>query len=425
MKKRVVVLGSQWGDEGKGKIVDLIAKEADFVVRFQGGHNAGHTLVIDGQKTILHLIPSGILQKGVVAILAPGMVISPKALCQEMDSLIEQGITVGDNLWVSEQATLLLPYHIALDKAREKAVSKIGTTQRGIGPAYEDKVARRAFKMGEVFDRPNIEADIQEILKYYNFILTEYHQAEPVSFELVKAELDLVRQRLRSHIRNTTTPLHDAIEQNKMILFEGAQGTLLDIDHGTYPYVTSSHTIAGGIPASCGIALNAIEEVIGVTKAYCTRVGNGPFPTELLNDLGAQIQKQGQEFGATTGRPRRCGWFDAVMARYSARVNGLTALAITKMDVLDTLTELKICTAYQYQGKQIVTPPAHALALSECEPIYETLPGWQQTTKGITQWSDLPMPAQRYLNRLSELTGTPISVVSTGPDRKETIWVSE
>tara|TARA_R110002110_G_scaffold400317_1_gene616619 strand:+ start:34697 stop:35983 length:1287 start_codon:yes stop_codon:yes gene_type:complete len=425
MSKRIVVLGSQWGDEGKGKIVDLIAHSSKYVVRFQGGHNAGHTLVINGEKTILHLIPSGILHDNVMAILAPGMVVSPQALVTEMDELISKGVPVTKRLLLSDQATLLLPYHIAIDKAREQAKNKIGTTQRGIGPCYEDKVARRAFKIGELFASKDILSEIKEILAYYNFMLEHYYKVDTVRFEDVQKEVELAQERFAGLVCETTPLLHQALDADEQILFEGAQGTLLDIDHGTYPYVTSSHTSAGGVPASCGISPRVLDEILGVTKVYCTRVGSGPFPTELTEEVGASIQKQGQEFGATTGRPRRCGWFDAVMAKHCANINGFTALAMTKLDVLDHLAEIKICTGYQYLGEHRATPPNHADALELCEPVYETLPGWQASTKGVQQWAALPEKAKQYLQRLEELVGVKIAIVSTGPDREETLWVKK
>lgn len=421
----MVVLGSQWGDEGKGKLVDLIANKVKYVVRFQGGHNAGHTLVIRGDKTILHLIPSGILHPDVKAILAPGMVVSPSALVKELDSLMQKGFDVQHKLLISDQATVLLPYHAAIDKAREKAFQKIGTTQRGIGPAYEDKIARRGFKFGSLWHSPDFEAELKEVLNYHNFMLKNYYDAPEVEFSDVQAEIALVRDRLFASVTDTTTILHQAIEENDPILFEGAQGTLLDIDHGTYPYVTSSHTIAGGVAVSCGIPPAAVDEVLAVTKAYSTRVGSGPFPTELTDETGTFIQKQGGEFGATTGRPRRCGWFDAVMGRYSAKINGFTGIALTKLDVLDGLAELKICTAYRYNNELRSTPPNHAFALAQCEPVYETLPGWQESTRGIVNWEDLPLNAKRYIQRLETLLSVKIVLVSTGPDREETLWVDE
>jgi adenylosuccinate synthase len=425
MSKRVVVLGSQWGDEGKGKIVDLIAHSSKYVVRFQGGHNAGHTLVINGEKTILHLIPSGILHDNVMAILAPGMVVSPQALVKEMDELIAKGVPVTKRLLLSDQATLLLPYHVAIDKAREQAKNKIGTTQRGIGPCYEDKVARRAFKIGQLFADKDILSEIKEVLSYYNFMLEHYYKVDTVRFADVQKEVELAQERFAGLVCETTPLLHQALAADDKILFEGAQGTLLDIDHGTYPYVTSSHTSAGGVPSSCGISPKVLDEILGVTKVYCTRVGSGPFPTELTDSVGESIQKQGQEFGATTGRPRRCGWFDAVMAKHCANINGFTALAMTKLDVLDHLAEIKICIGYQYLGERRVTPPNHADTLELCEPVYETWPGWQESTKGMQQWDALPKKAKQYLQRLEELVGVKIALVSTGPDREETLWVKK
>lgn len=422
MKKRTVVLGCQWGDEGKGKIVDLIANRSDYVVRFQGGHNAGHTLVIDGKKTILHLIPSGILHDNVFALLAPGMVISPAALIKEMDELVAKDIPVTDRLRISDQATLLLPYHIAIDIARERSKDSIGTTKRGIGPCYEDKVARRAFKVGELYGRDDLVDRICQVLDYHNHMLQHYYQVDTISRDQIEREIDMARQRFEGLVCETTPLLHEAIEKDQRILFEGAQGTLLDIDHGTYPFVTSSHTSAGGVSTSCGVSPLALQEIVGVTKVYCTRVGNGPFPTELQDNVGEHLQNQGQEFGATTGRPRRCGWFDAVMARHCAKINGFTALAMTKLDVLDSLSEVKICIGYQYKGDKRQVPPSDVLALGACEPIYETLPGWQQSTRGVKHWDDLPAAAKRFLERIESLVGVTIAVVSTGPDREETLW---
>lgn len=421
----MVVLGSQWGDEGKGKIVDLISNQVKYVVRYQGGHNAGHTLVIQGEQLILHLIPSGILHPNVTAVLGPGMVVSPQALIKELDELKQKGVDAQEKILISDQATLLLPYHIAIDKAREKAPQKIGTTQRGIGPAYEDKVARRGFKYGDLLFNHKLEEEIKDVLDYHNFFLTNYYNAQAVSLVEVTKELDLIRARLKDKIVDSAALLHNAIDNNDRILFEGAQGALLDIDHGTYPYVTSSNTTAGGVPIGCGIAPSALDEIIAVTKAYSTRVGNGPFPSELTDEIGAKLQQKGNEFGATTGRPRRCGWFDAVMAKYSAKLNGFTGIALTKLDVLDELDEIKICVAYQFQGERRETPPHHALAIEQCEPIYETLPGWKQSTKGALDWNALPVNAQNYISRIEELLNVKVVIVSTGPDRKETLWLDQ
>lgn len=425
MSKKLVVLGSQWGDEGKGKVVDLIANQVNYVVRYQGGHNAGHTLVIDDDKIILHLIPSGILHQNVTAVLAPGMVISPQALVSEIDQLAQRGFDVADKILLSDQATILLPYHIAIDKAREGAAKKIGTTQRGIGPAYEDKISRRGFKFSSILYNTSFEQELKEVLDYHNFLLQNYYQAPAVTFDAVRAEIDLIHTRLKDKIVDTTALLHDVIESDNTILFEGAQGALLDIDHGTYPFVTSSNTTVGGVPVGCGISPKAIDEVIAVMKVYTTRVGQGPFPSELTGSVGQHLQQEGHEFGATTGRPRRCGWFDAVMGSYSAKVNGFTGIALTKLDVLDKLEEIKICVAYQYQGEKRTTPPHHATALEQCEPIYETLPGWQTSTKGVLHWTDLPENAKNYISRLQELLNVKVAMISTGPDRKETIWLDK
>jgi len=427
MSKTVVVLGSQWGDEGKGKIVDLLTEKAQFVVRFQGGHNAGHTLVIDGNRMVLHLIPSGILHEGVQCILGQGVVISPQALLDEMDLLLSKGIPVFDRLKISSAATLVLPYHVALDKAREKAQGSkaVGTTGRGIGPAYEDKVARRALRMVDLLNSELFEQKLDAVLKYHNFVLTQYYQVEPIHKESILEEANKARQRLQSLIVDVPALLAKAYAQKATILFEGAQGALLDVDHGTYPYVTSSNTTAGGVATGSGFGPRYINEIIGVTKAYCTRVGGGPFPTELSDDIGQHLSKVGQEFGATTGRARRCGWFDAVAMRRSAQLNSLSFLAITKLDVMDELSEIKICTSYRYQGKVWDVPPIATEQLSECEPVYETWPGWQQSTKGIRNWDDLPVCAKKYLERLAELVGVPIGMVSTGADRRDTIMLAD
>lgn len=426
MSKTIVVLGSQWGDEGKGKIVDLLTEKAQVVVRFQGGHNAGHTLVIDGKKIVLHLIPSGILRPQVQCVLGQGVVISPGALLQEIELLSSKGIPVLERLKISGTATLVLPYHVALDKAREQAqgAKAVGTTGRGIGPAYEDKVARRALRVLDLLDPERFAEKLAHLVNYYNFILTNYYQVAPVEIEPILGEADLARQRLAHAIVDVPALLSASYQRGERIIFEGAQGALLDIDHGTYPYVTSSHTTAGGAATGSGFGPRYLEEIVGVTKAYCTRVGGGPFPTELTNEIGQHLSRVGQEVGATTGRQRRCGWFDAVATRRSAQLNSLTWLAITKMDVLDELAEIKICTHYRYKDEQIDIPPMDARWLAECEPVYESWPGWQCSTRGITRWEDLPLKAQHYLQRIAELVGTPIGMISTGPDRRETIMLA-
>ncbi|MFI4938370.1 MAG: adenylosuccinate synthase [Candidatus Berkiellales bacterium] len=425
MAKTMVILGGQWGDEGKGKIVDLLTEQAQFVVRFQGGHNAGHTLVIDGNKMVLHLIPSGILHPHAKCILGQGVVISPQALLDEMDLLISKGIPVQERLRLSGAATLVLPYHVALDKAREgiQGNKAVGTTCRGIGPAYEDKVARRALRVVDLFNPQRFAQKLEAILEYHNLVLTQYYKVAPVAKEPILAEAQLASERLKDLVVDVPALLAASYRDNAFIVFEGAQGTLLDIDHGTYPYVTSSNTTAGGVATGSGFGPRYLQEIIGVMKAYCTRVGGGPFPTELKDEVGQHLSTVGQEFGATTGRARRCGWFDAVAMRRSAQLNSLSGLAITKLDVLDGLAEVKICTRYRHQGEEWDVLPVDTELLSQCEPIYEVWPGWQQSTRGVKEWKALPEAAQKYLNRLSELVGTPIKLISTGADRRDTIML--
>ncbi len=427
MGKNIVILGSQWGDEGKGKIVDLLTPQADAVVRYQGGHNAGHTLVLNGKKTVLHLIPSGILHPKVQCFIGQGVVISPKALLMEISELEKQGVEVKKALKISSGAPLILPFHIALDQAQEKAKGKqaIGTTGRGIGPAYEDKIARRGLRVCDLEDMDVFKEKVKALLEYYNVILTQYYQSQPVDLEQVMLEIEETRDLLLSLACDTRIALHEIRVKGGHIIFEGAQGAMLDIDHGTYPFVTSSNTTAGGVAGGAGFGPKFLDEIVGVTKAYCTRVGSGPFPTELHDQAGEQLAKIGREVGATTGRPRRCGWFDVCLMRRSQEINSLTSLAITKLDVLDSFEAIKICTAYELDGKKIDYPPVQSEAFARCTPIYETLPGWQSPTKGATQWKQLPELAQQYLKRLSELVGLPISLVSTGPDRAETMIVNQ
>ncbi|MDQ3018464.1 MAG: adenylosuccinate synthase, partial [bacterium] len=400
---------------------------AQFVVRFQGGHNAGHTLVIDGNRMVLHLIPSGILHAGAQCILGQGVVISPQALLDEMDLLIAKGIPVPERLRISAAATLVLPYHVAIDKAREQAKGSkaVGTTCRGIGPAYEDKIARRALRVMDLFNSVLFEQKLEEILEYHNFILTQYYGAAPVAKEPILEEARKANHRLKDLVVDVPALLAASYADNATIVFEGAQGALLDIDHGTYPYVTSSSTTAGGVATGSGFGPRYLQEIIGVTKAYCTRVGGGPFPTELSNEIGKHLSLVGKEFGATTGRPRRCGWFDAVALRRSAQLNSLSGLAITKLDVLDGLTEINICTGYRYEDQVWEVPPVDTEVLAKCEPIYESWPGWQESTQGVKTWDGLPAAAQKYLNRLSDLVKTPIVMVSTGADRRDTIILRE
>ncbi len=423
MAKIVVVLGTQWGDEGKGKVVDLLTERADAVVRFQGGHNAGHTLVIDGQKTILHLIPSGILREHVTCLIGNGVVLSPSALLEELGRLEERGVPVRERLRISEACPLILPYHVALDHAREQARGKkaIGTTGRGIGPAYEDKVARRGLRLGDLFHRERFSAKLEEVLDYHNFALKHYFKAESLDYQQVLEETLSMADDLRNLTADVTGLAHAAYERGDRIMFEGAQGTLLDIDHGTYPYVTSSNTTAGGVATGSGIGPLSLDYILGITKAYTTRVGGGPFPTELFDDVGAHLAEKGHEFGATTGRPRRCGWLDGVALRRALKVNSISGLCITKLDVLDGLDSIRLCVGYTCEGEELETPPAAVETLEACEPVYEEMPGWQESTLGITRYEDLPQNARDYLRRLEELTEKPIDIVSTGPDRSQTI----
>ncbi|KJG08509.1 adenylosuccinate synthase [Photobacterium kishitanii] len=430
MANNVVVLGTQWGDEGKGKIVDLLTEDAKYVVRYQGGHNAGHTLVIDGEKTVLHLIPSGILRDNVKCIIGNGVVLSPDALMNEMGPLEARGIPVRERLFLSEACPLILPYHIALDQAREAARGKkaIGTTGRGIGPAYEDKVARRGLRVGDLFDKAAFAEKLKEVMAYHNFQLEHYYNAEPVSYEEVLEKVLSQADLLTSMVIDVTTELNDARLRGDKIMFEGAQGTLLDIDHGTYPYVTSSNTTAGGVAAGSGFGPRHLGYILGIAKAYCTRVGAGPFPTELYDGLdkqdpiGKHLGTVGNEFGATTGRLRRTGWFDAVAMRRAVQINSISGFCLTKLDVLDGLKELKICTGYKTKsGELLDVSPMAADAYEDLELIYETMPGWSETTFGAKTLDALPQAALDYIARIEELTGVPIDIISTGPDRNETI----
>lgn len=423
MGKNVVILGSQWGDEGKGKIVDMLMDEAHIAVRFQGGHNAGHTLVIDQQKTILRLIPSGILHKDVLCLIGNGVVLSPTALLQEMGELESRGIPVRERLRISEGCVLVLPYHIALDQAREKAKAKkaIGTTGRGIGPAYEDKVARRAIRFGDLFNEKYLATRLAEVLEYHNFVLQNYHQHDPIDYSQLFDNLLLQAKELKDLKIDVVQTLQEAHLQNKNIIFEGAQGTLLDVDQGTYPYVTSSNTTAGAASTGTGFGPRHFDYILGIMKAYTTRVGSGPFPTELQDDIGKTLAERGREFGSVTGRPRRCGWLDMVLLRRAIQLNSISGFCVTKLDVLDTMKTLKICTHYRLYGKEISIPPTETMLMAECEPVYEELPGWETSTQGVKNFSDLPINAQKYLLRIEFLAGVPIDMISTGPDRTETI----
>ena len=419
----IVIVGTQWGDEGKGKIVDLLAEYADIVVRFQGGNNAGHTMVVNGKQFIFHLIPSGILQKK-TCIIGNGVVVDPEVLLEELDRLNEKGIHVGpDELQISEKAHVIMPYHKAIDHAREKKKGdkKIGTTGRGIGPSYEDKATRRGIRFIDLIDPDVFREKVNANLEEKNFYLENYLSSETLNPEKIIEQYNKVAKRLESHITNISVVINRAIKEGKKILFEGAQGTHLDIDHGTYPYVTSSNTIAGNACCGAGIGPKEITGVLGVVKAYTTRVGLGPFPTELFDEIGDSIQKKGSEFGATTGRKRRCGWLDTVLLKNAVYLNGLTGLVITKLDILDGLESINICTGYEYKGEVLNDFPASLKVLAECKPIYETLSGWPEDITNIREMEDLPQNTKNYLNRISEMTETPIHIVSVGPARDETI----
>ncbi len=423
MANNVVVIGTQWGDEGKGKIVDLLTERAHAVVRFQGGHNAGHTLVIGKNKTVLHLVPSGILRQGVMCLIGNGVVLSLSALFKEVDELESRDVDVVERLRISESCPLIMPYHIGLDAAREKARGKaaIGTTGRGIGPAYEDKVARRGLRVADLFDAKGFSEKLAQVMEYHNFSLEHYFKCEPVDFQKTLDESLALAERLKPLVADVPALLEDYDKSGKPVLFEGAQGTLLDIDHGTYPFVTSSNTCAAAAATGAGVGPGRLGYVLGIAKAYTTRVGAGPFPTELQDDVGKLLSERGNEFGATTGRARRCGWFDAVIMRRSRQLNGITGLCITKLDVLDGLDTVRLCTAYRYEGELCQAPPSGAEALAKCEPVYEDLPGWKETTVGVKRRQDLPRNAQRYLDRIEEVSGARVDMISTGAERDETI----
>jgi adenylosuccinate synthase len=419
----VVVVGTQWGDEGKGKIVDLLAKYADFVVRFQGGNNAGHTMVISGEQFIFHLIPSGILQNK-ICVIGNGVVVDPAVLLEEIDRLNSRGIKVEpEKFKISEKAHLIMPYHKAVDIAREnfKGDQKIGTTGRGIGPAYEDKATRRGIRFIDLLDPEIFSEKVNTILNEKNFYLKNYFTAETVDSAQIIEQYNAFAIRLAPYVTNISIVINNAIKNDQQVLFEGAQGTHLDIDHGTYPFVTSSNTLAGNACCGAGIGPGAITEVIGIAKAYTTRVGRGPFPAELFDEIGDRIQKKGAEFGATTGRKRRCGWLDTVILRNAVRLNSLTGLTITKLDVLGGLESLKICTGYEYEGEILHDFPASLKLLAACKPVYETVPGWSEDISAITDMQDLPQNVKNYLNRIEELTETPIHIVSVGAERTQTI----
>ena len=424
MGKNVVVLGTQWGDEGKGKIVDLLTQDAQVVVRYQGGHNAGHTLKIKGVKTVLRLIPSGMLRPHVTCYIANGVVLSPQALFSEIKELEDKGINVKDRLRVSLACPLILPYHVALDKAREVHMGNaaIGTTGRGIGPAYEDKIARRALKVSDLFHPERFAKKLTALLDYHNFVLTQYYKQPAVELQPILDEALIWAEELKSMVCDVSACLHEHREKGDDILFEGAQGVYLDIDHGTYPFVTSSNTCVGSVINGAGFGPKYLDYVLGITKAYTTRVGGGPFPTELSDEIGKQIAERGQEFGAVTGRPRRCGWFDAVLLKRSIELNSITGLCLTKLDVLDGLEFLRIAVAYKdSNGTLYSRPPQAADDFEGLVPVYEEMPGWQENTADVTVMTDLPANAIAYLKRIEALLGIPIDMLSTGPERDSTI----
>ena len=424
--RNVVVVGTQWGDEGKGKVVDWMTDHAQGVVRFQGGHNAGHTLVIKGVKTALQLIPSGIMRDGVPCYIGNGVVVDPTHLLLEIERLEKIGVEVRSRLFISESCPLILPFHVAVDKAREALrestpAGKIGTTGKGIGPAYEDKVARRAIRVSDLFHREVLAAKLGELLAYHNFVLVNYFKETPVDFQTTLDDLLRYAEVIRPMVADVTELLRLQLAKGDNVLFEGAQGALLDIDHGTYPYVTSSNTTAGGAATGSGVGPRNLDYVLGIVKAYATRVGSGPFPTELEDETGALIREKGKEFGTVTGRPRRCGWFDAVAARRSIFNNSVSGLCVTKLDVLDGMATVRICTGYTVNGKPIETLPIGAEGFIDVKPVYEDLPGWSETTYGVTRYDDLPANARAYLTRMEEVSGAEVAIISTGPDRDHTI----
>jgi len=425
MTKSIVVLGTQWGDEGKGKIVDLLSKDVDAVVRFQGGHNAGHTLVIDGHKTVLHLVPSGILNEGAQCLIGNGVVVSLEALKKETEALEAWGVDVRSRLGISPACPIIMPYHELLDHAREKAKGDkaIGTTGRGIGPAYEDKVSRRGIRLSDLYNQGLLAEKLEEAMDYHNFVLEKYFGMETLSYDRVLDDTLQLGACFADLVTDVSGELHRLRIQGKRILYEGAQGSLLDIDHGTYPYVTSSNTTIGAVCTGAGVGPDAIDYVLGITKAYTTRVGSGPFPTELFDDIGAGIAKRGDEFGATTGRPRRCGWLDAVALRRAAHINGVTGFCVTKLDVLDEVETIKVGIAYRLNGEVLDVPPQNPEAWDDLQAEYESFPGWMESTRGITRFEDLPANAKAYLEAMEALCGAPIHMVSTGPDRKEIIII--
>ena len=423
MGKTVVVIGAQWGDEGKGKVVDLLTDRVQAVVRFQGGHNAGHTLVIKGQKIALNLIPSGIMREGVACLIGNGVVLSSPDLLREIEKVEKAGMSVRNRLKISEAAPLVLPVHAKLDKAREKARgdAKIGTTGKGIGPAYEDKVARRAVRVGDLFQPAQLATKLGELLEYHNFVLKNYYKEETEDFQKTLDDLLGYAEILRPMVADVTELLRLHLAKKHNVLFEGAQGALLDVDHGTYPYVTSSNTTAGGAATGSGVGPRNFDYVLGIVKGYATRVGAGPFPTEQDNEIGQHLREKGDEYGTVTRRPRRCGWFDAMAARRSIFLNSMSGLCVTKLDVMDELETVRICIGYTLDGRALDTVPIGAEGLEKVEAVYEDMPGWRSSTVGITQYDKLPAAARKYLKRLEEVSGAEVAIVSTGPDREHTI----
>jgi adenylosuccinate synthase len=423
MGRNVVVIGTQWGDEGKGKVVDLLTEQVAAVIRFQGGHNAGHTLVIEGEKTVLHLIPSGILRPQVHCFIGNGVVLEPHALMSEVKGLEDRGVPVRERLRISPACQLILPYHVELDLAREEArgTQKIGTTGRGIGPAYEDKAARRGVRLGDLFYWQGFAAKLSEVMEYHNFMLEKYYNTTPVDFARTLDDCAKVAEEIRPMVADIVPLLHEMRERGDNLLFEGAQGALLDVDLGTYPFVTSSNTTAGGTAVGSGFGPRYLDYVLGITKAYSTRVGSGPFPTELFDATGEHLAERGNEFGSTTGRPRRCGWFDAVALRQAVQINSISGLCLTKLDVLDGLEQIRICVGYEGPDGASGSPRFASEYYSDLKPVYEDVPGWSDSTVGIRNYDELPDKAKGYLRRVEETVGAPIDIISTGPDRAETI----
>ncbi|MBI1746542.1 MAG: adenylosuccinate synthase [Acidobacteria bacterium] len=421
----IVIIGAQWGDEGKGKIVDLLSERFDIVARYQGGHNAGHTVIVNGHKHIFHLIPSGVIHPNIICVIGNGVVVDPFALVDEMRALEAIGIAVQGRLFISHRAHVIMPFHRTIEWVEEDARgdAKLGTTSRGIGPAYEDKAGRRGIRMGDLLDMDLLRAKIRESVQYKNNILCPAYGKPAIDAEEIFVSYAPVVEFLRDHVVDTAELIHEKLALGASILFEGAQGTMLDVDHGTYPYVTASNATAGGASIGTGVPPTSLDGVVGIVKAYTTRVGAGPFPTELLNPVGEGLRQRGDEFGASTGRPRRCGWFDGVVVRYARMINGIDAMAITKLDVLDTLPELNICVGYLYKGSPVKTLPVDAGAYANCQPIYKTLPGWVSRTTGLTEYRDLPEAAKNYLKFIADFVEAEISIVSTGPGRHETIFI--